>query len=111
MKFIDDGVITKKEYSELTNDEKLNYWQIEGNKFKLISKLEDEHLQNAFCYAQTKELVYHNGYNLFNGLTEKIEIEAQGRGLSLKDIDTHFHRKTRKHKSKVSEKRKERSNT
>lgn len=106
MKFIDDGIITKKEYSELSIEEKTNYWQLGGNKFILISKLDDKHLQNAFCFAQTKELHYHNGYNLFNELVEKIEAEAGERNLTLSDIETDFHLKKRRFKSKVSQEQK-----
>ena len=58
MKIIEDvGVITKTEYDLLPHENKVKYWRIGGNKFKLIEKLDSEHLQSAFCYAQTKELV------------------------------------------------------
>ena len=102
MKLVEDkGVILKDEYKALDIEERLNYWQISEDRFKLISELETEHLQKAFYYAQTKELVYHNKYNLFNELTNKIDAEAERRGLSLSDIDTDFHKNTRKHKSKI----------
>ena len=105
MKLVGDkSVIHKDEYDKLNNDEKLKYWQVkkEGG-FKLISELDDEHLQKAFCYAQTKQLLYFNKHNIFNGLTETLESEAERRGLSLSDIDTKFHRNERKFKSKVSD--------
>ena len=110
MKLVDDkGVISKEEYKKLNYDEKLNYWQIKEGGFKLISELGSEHLQKAFCYAQTKELIYFNKHNLFNGLAEQIETEAGKRGVSLSDINTKFHRNERKYKSKISEIRKHQS--
>jgi alpha-galactosidase/6-phospho-beta-glucosidase family protein len=96
------GVINKNAYDKLPEEERLQYWQIGKNKFKLLTELTDEHLQNAFCYAQTKELSYHNKYTLFDELVEKIEDEASKRGIQLKDIETEFHAKTRKYKSKIS---------
>ncbi len=107
MKLVEDsckGIISKEEYDKLKYDEKLNYWQVkkEGG-FKLISELDSEHLQRAFCYAQTKELIYFNKHNIFNGLTETLESEAKRRGISLSDINTNFHQKRRKFKSKISD--------
>ena len=102
MKIIDDGKITKVEYDKLNRNDQMKYWQLHGNKFILISNLPDDHLQKAFCYAQTRELLYHNKYLIFNELTEQLEEEADGRGLSLSDLDTEYHKKARKYKSKVS---------
>ena len=107
MKLVEDkGVISKEEYKKLEYEEKLNYWQIKEGGFKLISELNNEHLQRAFCYAQTKELIYFNKHNLFNGLAEQFEIEAEKRGISLIDIDTKFHKNERKYKARVSKVRK-----
>ena len=91
----DKGVITRKEYEKLDPDERLNYWQIKRNSYKLISELDDEHLQNAFCYAQTKELEFHNKYGIFFELVARLQEEGDNRKLELKDLDTEFHRKKR----------------
>ena len=109
MKAIDDGTITKKQYDELSYDDRTEYWQLNGNKYKLITNLDDDHLQRTFCYAQSRELTYYNKHNLFNELTNKIEAEAGRRGLSLDDLNTDFHKKTRKIKSKISAIRKHES--
>ena len=101
MKVIDDGTITKKQYEDLNYDDKMKYWQLNGNKFTLMSSLDDDHLQRSFCYAQSKELLYFNKYNLFDELTAQIEAEAGKRGLPLSDLDTDFHKKLRKYKSKI----------
>lgn len=104
MKLVEDkSIISKEEYEELNYDDKLKYWQLKEGGFKLINTMSNEHLQRAFCYAQTKQLLYYNKHNIFNGLTESFESEAKGRGLSLSDIDTKFHRNERKFKSKVSD--------
>ena len=97
------GIITRKQYSALDEDVRMNYWQIHWNKFKLMTEMSSDHLQKAFCYAQTKELLHHNNYNLFNELKEQIESEAGRRGPRLSDIDTEFHRKARELKSKSDE--------
>lgn len=101
MKVIDDGIITKKQYDELSQDDQMKYWQLKGNKFILISNLDDDHLQRAFGFSQSRELLYHNKYTIFNELVEQIEVEAGRRGLPLNDIDTEYHKKARKYKSKV----------
>jgi len=101
MKIIDDGTITKKEYDALNFDDRMKYWQLKGNNFKLIADLDDDHLQRSFCYAQSKELLYYNKYNLFDELTAQIEAEAGRRGLPLSDLDTDYHKKLRKFKSKI----------
>lgn len=102
MKLVEDtNVITQKKYVSLSNKEKLSYWRIKKNEFKLISKLDDDHLQSAFSYAQKSELIYHNKHSLFYELAEKIEHEAASRGFRLDDIDTDYHRKSRKLKSSI----------
>jgi len=111
MKVIDDGTITKKQYEELNYDARTKYWQLNGNKFKLIADLDDDHLQRSFCYAQSKELLYYNKYNLFDELTAQLEAEAERRGLPLSDLDTEFHKKIRKHKSKISSEQRAASRT
>ena len=100
MKIVDDGSITKKQYDALTVDERLNYWQVNGNKFVLISKLDDAHLQKAFCYAQKKELEFHNKVSLFSELVSKIEQEGENREITLADLDTKYHKNQRRHKDK-----------
>ena len=103
MKLVEDkSIISKEEYEKLNGDEKLNYWRVKEGEFKLINTMDNEHLQRAFQYAQTKQLIYFNKHNIFNGLTETLESEAERRGVSLTDIDTKFHRNERKFKSKVS---------
>jgi hypothetical protein len=90
------GVITRKEYDALEFDDKMIYWQIDKNEFKLISELEDKHLQKAFFYAQSKELDFHNRYLLFFELADKLEEEGNRRGIQLKDLNTEFHKNKRK---------------
>lgn len=102
MKIIDDGILTEEQYNKLNRDDQMKYWRLKGNKFILIKNLEDEHLQRAFCFSQTRELLYHNKLSIFNELVNQIEAEAGRRGLSLSDIDTEYHKNTRKYKSKVS---------
>ena len=96
------GVISRKKYKVLEYDEQVKYWQIGRNKFKLIAELDNEHLQNSFCFAQTRELIHHNKYMLFYELVCEMEEEAERRGLSLSDINTEYHKKIRRAKSKVS---------
>lgn len=103
MKLVEDrSIISKEEYEKLNYDDKLKYWRIKSGGFKLIDTMDNEHLQKAFCYAQTKQLIYFNKHNIFNGLAETLESEAERRGIPLSDIDTKFHRNERKFKSKIS---------
>jgi len=92
----DKGVIQRKEYDALDYDEKLNYWQISKNEFKLITELDDDHFQKAFCYAQTKELEFHNKYMLFCSILDTFEEVSKKREIKLKDLDTEYHRNKRR---------------
>lgn len=94
------GVISQDEYSKLSDEEKLTYWKTKDNNYIEIKEMDAKHLQRAFCYAQSKELIHHNNYSLFAELVESMETVAKERGIKLKDINTDYHKRKRKYQEK-----------
>lgn len=98
MKLVDKkGIIDDIKYNALNYEEQVKYWKLGVKEFKLISEMDDTHLQKAIWYAQGKELLYHNSYNKFFALIQQLENEAERRKLPVTDIDTDFHRNKRKY--------------
>jgi hypothetical protein len=96
-------IISITEYKQLSEESRRQYWQINKKKFRLLSDIAEknpEHFQNAYCYAQVKQLDYHNKCNIFTDLIDYMETIAEHKNLKLNDLDTEFHKNIRKYKSK-----------
>lgn len=72
-----------------------------GKDYIPFDKMDDEYLQNVFTRCLKKILFYHNRSAIFEKISEQIEIEAEKRGITLKDPDTEFHKNDRKAKDKI----------
>jgi hypothetical protein len=77
----------------------------DGKKNIPVKKLSNAHLKRAKMFAQKKELEYFKLVNVFNGLVEMLEIEAERRGIELKDFDSAYHKKRRNQLNKKSDER------
>lgn len=75
----------------------------DGTKNIPVGKMTNAHIKRAKMFAQKKELEYFKLVNLFNGLVEMLENEAENRGLKLKDYNSDYHKKRREHINKNSD--------
>ena len=72
-----------------------------GKDYIPFNKMDDSYLQNVFTRCLKKILFYHNRSAIFEKISEQIEVEAERRGIILKDPDTEFHKKDRMVKNKI----------
>jgi hypothetical protein len=72
-----------------------------GKEHISFSDMDDTYLQNVFTRCLKKILFYHNRSAIFEEFSEQIEVEAEKRGLVLKDPDTEFHKRDRSIKNKI----------
>lgn len=77
----------------------------DGKKYIPFKELTDHHLQTAKLHAQRKELTYWNRASHFAKLAEKLDKEAERRGLELRDYNTEFHKNSRKLKEATKDDR------
>lgn len=80
---------------QIATSPKKDGWFI-GTAYVPFKELSDHHLQTAKLHAQRKELKYWNTSSHFAKLAEKLDQEANRRGLTLRDYDTDFHKNSRK---------------
>ena len=73
----------------------------DGKTLIPFDKLSDKRLQNVLIHAQRKQVTYHNKYCIFSELIERIEDEAEKRGLTLRDYDSEFHKNERMLREKI----------
>jgi hypothetical protein len=78
-----------QEEIQMSDGHKNDMWKI-GSKYIPIKDLSDIHLQRAKMFAQRKELLYFQRLNLFSELIEKLEAEAERRGITLKDYQAEY---------------------
>lgn len=69
---------------------KEGWWN--GKKIIPFSQMSDEYLQNAKVAAQKKELGYFDKATLLSEIIDKLEAEANKRGIELHDFDSDFHK-------------------
>ena len=84
----------------IVKDDKKNAW-FDGEKYIPFSELTNEHLQNAFTRCQKKVLYWYNRANVFDELAEKLELEAERRGITLKEVDAEFYKRNKKLKNAI----------
>jgi len=66
-----------------------NTW-FDGEKYIPVSEMSNDHLQRAKYYAQTKEESFYKKAFEFADKINMLEVEAERRGIILKDRDTKF---------------------
>jgi hypothetical protein len=71
----------------------------DGQRYIPFRELPNTRLQTAKLYAQRKQLHYFNKAAYFSELVEKLENEAEKRGIELRDFNTEFHKNERHFKN------------
>jgi hypothetical protein len=79
-----------------------NCWRTKDGEFIPFSEMTNSHLRNAKHFAQAKEEYFWHKSSEMTGLIEKIEAEAERRGISLNDRKSKFQKNNRILKNAVS---------
>ena len=79
--------------SEVHNTE--NCWRTKDGEFIPLSEMSNAHLRNAKQFAQAKEEYFFRKLNEYGAIIEKLEAEAESRGIKLKDRKTKFQKSQR----------------
>ncbi len=75
-------------------------WMDKSGKIIPFTEMTEAQLNKFHKLAQHKELMYLNKSYVFTDKCNEIEAEADKRGLSLKSLDTDYHKKREVFKSK-----------
>lgn len=78
---------------EIHNTE--NCWRTKDGEYIPFSEMTNSHLRNAKHFAQAKEEYFWHKSGEMTFLIEKIEAEAERRGITLNDRKSKFHRNSR----------------
>jgi hypothetical protein len=70
------------------------------DSYILLKDMTNTHLQRAKMDAQKRMEVYFHKMNKLDEIIEQLDEEGERRNLKLRDYDSNFHRKQRKHKNK-----------
>jgi hypothetical protein len=65
-----------------------------------FDKMSPRQLQKAKLSVQKTQLRYHHSMNILSILVEKLDEEAEKRGLTLKEFESDYHKKRAEYKSR-----------
>lgn len=79
-----------KEFVQLSELPKTDGWKTRDGKLVPFDSLSDKELRDALQEAEFRELSHHNRSTFFGVLAEKLEQEAERRGLEVEHYQTEF---------------------
>jgi hypothetical protein len=91
----------KQENTTVVHDDS-NTWEAKG-KVVPLSEMSEKHLRAAKKYAQRMEEYHHFKSGEFSEKVEKLEAEAERRGIKLADYRSKFHKNTKRFKEYVKQ--------
>lgn len=77
----------------------INVWD-NGKQKIAFNKMSPRQLQKAKLSVQKSQLRYHKCMNTLSILVEKLDDEAERRGLTLNEFDSEFHKKQAEYKNR-----------
>lgn len=76
----------KQKGTPVTQESRNPMWKSKERGMIPISEMDDDYLQKALLYSQTREWHFHKKMTKFTDLINAIDAEANRRGIVLKDI-------------------------
>jgi translation initiation factor 2 alpha subunit (eIF-2alpha) len=80
--------LTNQKMSEVHNKE--NCWRTKDKEFIPLTEMSNAHLRNAKQFAQAKEEYFFHKMSEYGSMIDKLDAEAEKRGIVLKDRKTKF---------------------
>jgi hypothetical protein len=87
----------------MSSDPREHGWVNKNKEVIPFEKMSNTHLQRAKMWAQLQQLRHFNRMNKLTDVIEKLEKEAERRGIKLKDYNTKYHRNERKLKNAAND--------
>jgi hypothetical protein len=76
----------KQKLIPVTEEARNPMWKSKDKGMIPISEMDDDYLQTALLYSQTREWYFYKKMSKFTDLIKAIDAEAEKRGVKLKDI-------------------------